>query len=68
MSLGWPWPFFYGKVKFGNLGFLYRKNWKQWIFQKLLKPVTRKLVQTILWANEGMEGQPDLFLWQGQIW
>ena len=37
--------FFYGKVKFGNLGFLYRKNWKQWIFQKLLKPVTRKLVE-----------------------
>ena len=30
----WPWSdldLFYGKVKFGNLGF-YWKNWKQWIF------------------------------------
>ena len=27
---------FYGKVKFGPLFFLYGKNIKQWIFQKLL--------------------------------
>ena len=41
----WPWSddLFYGQVKFGNLPF-YRKKWKEWIFQKLLQPMTWKVV------------------------
>ena len=43
----WPWvdlDLIYGWVKFGKLGFSIGKNWKLWIFQKLLKPVTLKLL------------------------
>ena len=38
----WPWndlDLFYGKVKFGNLGFFMGKRWKQWIFHKPLQPL-----------------------------
>ena len=54
----WPWSdldLFYGKVKFGNLGFFYGKKWKQWIFQKLLQPVIWKLVDADnYWVYEVM--------------
>ena len=43
----WHWSdldLFYCKVKFGNLGFSMGKKWQQWIFQRLLQPVTWKLV------------------------
>ena len=37
---------------------VYRKNWKPWIFQKLLKACDLKVgrCRTINWANEDMEG------------
>ena len=45
----WPWSdldLFYGKVKFGNLGFSIEKSENSGFFKKLLKPVTWKLVDT----------------------
>ena len=51
---------FYSKSKFGNRLF-YRKKWKQWIFQKLLQPVTWKLVGAdiliYIWTYVSIEGQ-----------
>ena len=43
----WPWSdldLLYGMVKFDNLGFSIGKSENKWIFQKLLQPVTWKLV------------------------
>ena len=44
-----------------KLRLFYRKKWKQWIFQKLLKPVTWKLVDTdnllTSWRYVSIEGQ-----------
>ena len=42
----WDWvdlDLFYGKVKFGNLGFFYREKLKTFDFSELLQPVTWNL-------------------------
>ena len=45
MTLEWPWLILrQGQIR--KLRLFYRKKWKQWIFQKVLKPVTWKLVDT----------------------
>ena len=62
----WPWSdldLFYGKIKFGNISFSIGKIEKKWIFLKLLKPVTWKVV-----ANEGMEGQGNFWHWPQDIY
>ena len=55
-----------------KLRLFYRKKWKQWIFQKLLKPVTWKLVDTdnylTSWRYVSIEGQGHyLTLAQGRL-
>ena len=54
MTFEWPWPI----LRQGQIWLLmvfYGKKWKQWIFQKLLQPVTWKLVDmTTYWDYEGM--------------
>ena len=64
ITLGWPWP----NLQQGQIWLLrlfYRKKWKQWIFQKLLQPVTWKLVGADillnLWRQVSFEGQGHFF-------
>ena len=44
---------FYGKVKFGNLGLFYRKNWKQVDFAETIEACDLKVgrCRTINWAK-----------------
>ena len=60
MTLEWPWPFL-RQGQIWKLRLLYRKKWKQWIFQKLLKPVTWNVVDTdnqlTSWRYVSIEGQ-----------
>ena len=71
MTLEWPWPI----LRQGQIWLLrlfYGKKWKQLIFQKLLQPVTWKLVGADilmnLWRWVSIEGQGDfLTLAQGRV-
>ena len=67
VTLEWP---ILRQGQIWKLGLFYRKKWKQWIFQKLLKPVTWKLVDTDLtsWRYVSIEGQGHyLTLAQGLV-
>ena len=71
MTLEWPWPIL-RQGQIWKLKFFYRKKRKQWIFQKLLQPVTWKLVGAYIWLNiwryVSIEGQGHfLILAQGRV-
>ena len=60
MTLEWPWPIL-RQGQIWSLMLFYGKKWNQWIFQKLLQPVTWKVVgadiQLNIWRYLSIEGQ-----------
>ena len=72
MTLEWHWPIL-RQGQIWTLWLFYRKKWKQWIFQKLLQPVTWKFVGADIllniWRYVSIEGQGHyLTLAQGRVY
>ena len=71
MTPEWPWPILW-QGQIWKLRLFYRKKWKQWIFRKLLQPVTWKLVEAHIWLHiwryVSIEGQGHFLTFaQGRV-